>query len=119
MKTISKLTDPELIEEAREINIYHSDNPYYQTEVLKELLNRFSSMIPISVKERLPEIGSRVLTIDATDGQIHIGNYDKRDPYGRQIDEPMFCDEQDEQPGPLFPTHWISIEIFKQNKTTL
>ena len=59
----------------------------------------------VSVDERLPEVGSRCLTLES-DGTIEICKY--RSSYHSYPIKNAVCfeDEQDEQPSQVYATHW-------------
>lgn len=74
MKPINELTHAELIEEAREVTIYHRDNPHDQTAVLSELLSELIRRFEISLHPPLSwSLGGT--TGDGKDARYHI-HYD-------------------------------------------
>lgn len=63
----------------------------------------------ISVKDRLPEIGDRVLVLEIG-YRIQICTYQNVGPYGyEKVDAPIFADEQDEQPSAVNPHYWMPL----------
>lgn len=56
----------------------------------------------VSVEERLPNQGDRVLILEH-DGYVGMSQYAKKDFGSRKC---VFHDEADEQPGTYNPTHW-------------
>lgn len=65
----------------------------------------------ISVKDKLPELDSRVLVIDE-DGEVQICNYCKsywNNPKLKRKNGIGFLDESDEQPRTLYPAYWMPL----------
>jgi len=62
----------------------------------------------INVSDKLPELNQRILVFEQYGG-IGIATFDKKDAYGRELKDPIFIDEQDEQPTQLIPTHWMPL----------
>ena len=73
-------------------------------EIIQRIAERYHELMSewISVDERLPEFGDRILCID--DGVVQIANYENNPNISRN--KYFFLDEQDEQSSFWMPTHW-------------
>jgi hypothetical protein len=64
----------------------------------------------IDVKDRLPELNQRILISEYEECLVTIANYKIDKVWGDKKGNPCFVDEQDEQPGRCYPTHWKEID---------
>ena len=82
-----------------------NDQPNYNVEnIMDKVAERYHELMSewISVDDRLPEFGDRILCID--DGVVQIANYENNPNISRN--KYFFLDEQDEQSSFWIPTHW-------------